>query len=140
MVAAEKTPISPIESPYTSEEAVIVARIKDHIGGVVENIVHTTGVLSEDVLARRRVIVKEIDTLVQLILADRNKKDKSFTKEQFYAYIDQHIDRPDWAFLAEKLQGVNVNGWGLFHGLLDPLGMGVKIGHPADQTQKKWKW
>lgn len=146
MTVAEKTPVSPAESPYTAEEAAIVARIKDHIGGDIANIIHTAGeqmdnrTLPPDVLAHRRVIVQEIDTLVHLILTDRNKPNKSFTTEQFEDYIDQHIDRPEWAFLTEKLQGLNVNGWGLFHGLLDPLVMGAKIGPPGDHAQKKWKW
>ncbi len=134
-------------SSYTQEEAMIVGRIKTLIGGDVENIVQTADekrdkvVIPEGVIVRRKAIITEIKRLVDGILADRTKQIKTHKEEEFNVYIDMHLDEGDYAFLTQKPSGINVNGWGLFEGLLHPLEQGIKIGPPGDpETRYRSNW
>lgn len=133
------------QSPYTQEEAAIVGRIKTHIGGKLENIAQTADekryniVLPETVLTRRKAIVKEIADLVNGILVDRTKRTKTHSTADFETYVDTHIDESDYLFLTAKPLGINVNGWGLFAGLLNPLELGEKIG-PNEDASRPSNW
>lgn len=133
------------QSPYTQEEAVVVGRIKALLGGNVENIAVSADekkfniLPSEPVVARRKAIIHEIDALVSSILADRGKEAVAHTPQEFFAYLDLHIDEPDYVFLTAKPVGVNVNGWGIFAGLLHPLDQGLKIG-PAEASKRQSNW
>lgn len=132
---------------YSMDEAAVVAHIKSYVGGdmYLSTILQTADerrdkrVIPESTLARRKEIVREIDTLVHNILADRNNKEKTHSTEDFDRFLDEHFDHPDYQFMGAKVPGINVNGWGLFMGFLNPLENGVKIGPPGQQ-QTKWKW
>lgn len=133
------------EKIYTDAEVEIVGKIKSYAADDLSNIVETYNerldhkVLSLEVVTRRKEIIAELSQLVTNIITDRNKKEKTWTAEQFDAYFETHTKLPVYGFLSQASNAINTTGWGLFMGLLRPMEYGIKIG-PRIQPQKKWKW
>jgi len=96
--------------------------------------------IPEVILARRKIILDEVQSLVNKILSDRPKEEKQFTPEDYNTYVDKYCDLPEFAFMSCPPVTVNKGGWGYFAGLLNPLEYGSKFSHSEAASRiSNWK-
>lgn len=132
---------------YTPEEAEIVARMWQLVNRDIYQFTRVRTLsdprgdvpIPDSTMKRRREIIDEVQALVENILGDRNKREKHFTVEDFYSFNDAHWEMPDYAFLQEQPETINVNAWRFFAGLLNPVDIGIKIG-PSEAVVHATGW
>lgn len=109
-----------VENSYTTEELVVLGRIKDILNGDFFHHLPTEAI-TESNKETPTAIVNEARALIAKI-----RKEKRDQKE-FFTYQDEHFDNPHYAFLEEEYPGLNVNGWRVLMAELNPIKYGTAI-------------
>lgn len=118
---AKKTPPHAGEfTGKTLEDQLEIVRQSNLLRGAFDYIADDS-FLSPEVRERRMAIVSEVRGWVAKIHT------REASLDDFFAYQDDKLDKPEFLFLGQVYPGLNVAGWRVILALIDPLKYGRSI-------------